>query len=181
MHDVFIGIGSNIDPAANLRVALDALGERFDLALLSSVYRSPAHGFTGDDFLNMVVGFRSKASPEIVEQDLYRIEYSGGRQRRARELSSRTLDLDLLLYGMLVDPTLKLPRDDTLQYPFVLAPFAEIAPEVVHPLSGSTMRAAWEEMSATNVSLTKLGGVGCLGSLLATDLLPTDASAAVDG
>ncbi len=175
MVDVFVGLGSNIDPARNLRQALEELSASFELAQISSVYRSPAYGFVGDHFLNMVVAFECDATPDAVEAELYRLEHKGGRRRKAGQLSARTLDLDLLLYGQMVDAARRLPRDDTLKYAFVLAPLAEIAPALVHPLTGAVMSAAWAEMSANDVALERLGDPSCLETLL-----PADAPAAVD-
>lgn len=174
--DVYVGIGSNIDPGKNLREALAAMAESFGQCRHSCVYQSPPYGFEGDDFLNMVVKFSSHVAPEIVEERLSAIEYSGGRKRNVHKSAPRTLDLDLLLYGQMVEPALRLPRDDVLRYPFVLAPLAEIAPGLEHPLTGQPMRAAWASMRTTAARIVRYGP-----SCLSDDGLPADAAAAVDG
>jgi 2-amino-4-hydroxy-6-hydroxymethyldihydropteridine diphosphokinase len=97
MPDVYVGVGSNIDAEAHLRLAVQSLSDRFGELRCSDVFRSPSFGFAGEDFLNMVVAFASEAGPEPVEQVLSGIEYAGGRMRRAARYVSRTLDLDLLL------------------------------------------------------------------------------------
>ncbi len=175
MHDVYVGLGSNIDPAGNLRSALQMLRRAFDVTAVSSVYQSPAHGFAGDDFLNMVVGLRSAALPQSIERDLGNLEHARGRQHEPGQLSSRTLDLDLLIYGHMVEPALRLPRDDTLKYPFVLAPLAEVAPALVHPLTGVHMQDAWSAMRSGASPLERLGDERWLGPPL-----PADAAATVD-
>lgn len=176
MYDVYVGIGSNIDAESNLLRAIDTLSESYRLRSMSSVYRSPAYGFEGDDFLNLVIGLRTAAPAEAIDETLSAIEYSGGRRRGGAPLGPRTLDLDLLIYAEMVRPELKLPRDDILRYPFVLAPIAEIAPRLKDPLSGREMLAAWTEMSAVVVPLERIGDVSCLRSAS-----PADTAPAVDG
>lgn len=157
VHDVYVGIGSNIDPSKHLRDALEALECHFAAPVRSSLYRSPPYGFSGADFLNMVVVFASGEGPEAVEAVLSKIESEGGRALRRQ--GSRTLDLDLLLYGQRVDARRRLPREDVLRYPFVLAPLAEIAAHVAHPVTGERFDAAWRAMAAGEPPLERLGPV----------------------
>lgn len=159
MPDVFIGAGSNIEPAHHLRLAVAALAERFGELLCSDVYRSPPYGFEGAPFLNMVIGFRTSDSPDDIERELNDIEYEGGRRRRCERFSSRTLDLDLLLYGAAVDPARRLPRVDILLYPFVLAPLVEIAPGLRHPLTGQRLDREWAARRVTVHDLERLGRI----------------------
>src|SRR5690606_30838941 len=95
MVEVYVGAGSNIEPARHLKLAAAALAERFPGLRCSDVYRSPAFGFSGAPFLNMVFAFEFTGSPDDVERELHDIEYEGGRVRRGERFSSRTLDLDL--------------------------------------------------------------------------------------
>jgi 2-amino-4-hydroxy-6-hydroxymethyldihydropteridine diphosphokinase len=159
MPDVYVGLGSNIDAEAHLRLAVQSLSERFGELRCSDVFRSPSFGFEGEDFLNMVVGFGSNAGPERVEEILSGIEYAGGRTRQAARYVSRTLDLDLLLYGEMVRARLRLPRDDVLRYPFVLAPLAQLAPALVHPVAGVRLGDAWHSMVRGPVALQRLGAL----------------------
>ena len=152
MPEVFVGLGSNIEPVRNLRWALAALGREFGKLSCSSVYRSPAFGFAGPEFLNIVVGFDTSRDVDAVEAVLSALENERGRDAADRS-GSRTLDLDLLLVGQRVDPARRLPRADVLRYPFVLAPLAEIAPGLVHPVTGMTMRAASANVAAGSLTL----------------------------
>jgi len=156
MPEVFVGFGSNIEPERHLRQALGELAGRFPGLRVSSVYRSPAYGFDGPDFLNLVVGFATGAGADAVEAVLSELENRTGRDPRCRS-GSRTLDLDLLVYGRRVDPARRLPRADVLGYPFVLAPFAEIAPDFVHPVTGTVLGRAWEALAPAAGTLTRLG------------------------
>jgi 2-amino-4-hydroxy-6-hydroxymethyldihydropteridine diphosphokinase len=156
MPEVFVGLGSNIEPEANLRWALRELTNRFGDLDRSSVYRSPAYGFEGPDFLNMVVGFATESSVDSVEAALSKLENVRGRDSADRA-GSRTLDLDLLLYGQRVDAAKRLPRMDVLSYPFVLAPLADLAPALRHPVTGDVIGEAWRRASKRVATLTVLG------------------------
>jgi 2-amino-4-hydroxy-6-hydroxymethyldihydropteridine diphosphokinase len=158
MPEVFVGLGSNIEPAANLRAALAQLRARFGELSCSSVYRSPALGFTGPEFLNMVVGFSAQVGVDELEIALSELENAGGREPGKRS-GSRTIDLDLLLFGERVDAARRLPRADVLAYPFVLAPLAEIAPDLVHPVTGIPLRRAWSGIATSVDALRRLGSL----------------------
>ena len=68
----------------------------------------------------------------------------------------RSLDLDLLLYGERVDPVQRLPRDDVLKYPFALAPLAELAAGLIHPVTGGAIGEAWRSMAEARPPLQRL-------------------------
>lgn len=147
MSRVYLGLGSNIDAEKNLRLAVRELKERFGELQLSPVYRSRPIGFQGEDFLNAVVALETSLGPDAVLGHLEEIHHVAGRRRGSHEPASRTLDIDLLLYGELVLDTagVRLPRDDVLEYGFVLRPLADLAPETVHPVTGRSLAAHWSE------------------------------------
>jgi 2-amino-4-hydroxy-6-hydroxymethyldihydropteridine diphosphokinase len=153
---VFLGLGSNIDADKNLRLAVDALRRRYGELALSPVYRSASVGFDGPDFLNLVVALEAQATPFEVLDEIERIHALAGRSRGPERYSSRPLDIDLLLYDDTVDPSppLRLPRADILEYGFVLRPLADIAPDLVHPVSGRTIGAHWREFDDASQPLT---------------------------
>ena len=140
---VFVSAGSNINPRANLKAACAALKERYPDLELSPAYESPAEGFNGPPFLNLVLSFRTKDTPEAIREVLAGLEARAGRIRSANKFSSRTLDLDLLLHGETVDASLKLPHPDIDRYAFVLRPLADLAPNLRHPIAAATLGELW--------------------------------------
>ncbi len=156
--DVYVSAGSNIDPELHLRAACQRLADSFGSLSLSSVYRTKAVGFDGDDFLNLVLSFSTDSDIHDVKATLDEIEVSAGRPRSAKSFAPRTLDLDLLLYGqeVLDEPAVRVPRADILRYAFVLAPIAELAPDLRHPVEGRTMRELWSAFAGGEQGIQRL-------------------------
>jgi 2-amino-4-hydroxy-6-hydroxymethyldihydropteridine diphosphokinase len=152
--NVYLSVGSNIEPEKYLRMACAELTADYGELEMSSVYQNPPVGFEGEDFLNMVVGFSTAEEPERIVARIARLHQQAGRVRRANPFSSRTLDLDLLLYGDLVQRRLNLPREDIEKYGFVLGPLAELAPELKHPVRGVTMRKIWADFDQEEYPMT---------------------------
>jgi 2-amino-4-hydroxy-6-hydroxymethyldihydropteridine diphosphokinase len=141
MPRVYVSIGSNVDRERNVAGAVAVLRDRFGALVCSAVYETEAVGFEGGDFYNMVVGFDTDASLEDVAEALREIEDAHGRVRGGARFSSRTLDLDILLYGDVVrhDGRFDVPRDEIPRYAFVLLPLVEIAGSFVHPETGERL------------------------------------------
>ncbi len=159
MAAVYLGIGSNIDPEENLHLGIAELRHRYGEIELSAVYRSRAVGFDGDDFLNLVARFESDDSPLSICEEVEVIHNLSGRDRSGGKWEARTLDIDLLLYNELVvdEPPVRVPRDDILKYSFVLRPMAELAPDLVHPVTGRTMLEHWQDFDAEDQPLEVVG------------------------
>ena len=150
MTVVFLGLGSNIEPEVNLRLAIAELRRRFGEVETSPVYSSAAHGFDGPEFLNLVAKIQTVVAPAALHSELEEIHAMAGRQRGCDKYFSRRLDIDLLLYGQecIDKPPLRVPRKDILEYSFVLKPLADIAPDYRHPGTGKTMAQHWCEFDS---------------------------------
>lgn len=154
MTEVFVGIGSNVEPERRVREAVARLRRRFGALRLSPVYRNPAVGFRGDDFLNLVAAFASRESAAAVHAVLDEIERQCGRVRGGPRFAPRTLDLDLLLYGDLVtDTPVRLPRPEILKYAYVLKPLVDLAPEHRHPVSHRSFAELWRDFAGKDQPL----------------------------
>lgn len=153
---VYLGLGSNLEPVQNLQLASRELRSRFSLQKISAVYRSKAMGFDAADFLNAVACIETELTPQDLCTELELIHDVAERQRGPGNYVSRTLDIDLLLYDRLVldEPPVRVPREDVLQYSFVLRPLAEIAPDYRHPVTGKSISDHWQEFDASRHPLT---------------------------
>ena len=152
MASVYLGLGSNESPKANLRLAIRELEKRYGELAISPIYRSAAIGFDGADFLNLVVCVQTEDTALAICAEIELIHNLAGRVRGSDKWKSRPLDIDLLLYNDLIDDDrpIRVPRDDILQYSFVLRPLAELAPDQVHPVTGRTMLEHWQEFDASS-------------------------------
>lgn len=145
MPRVYVSIGSNIDRETNVRTAIEQLREHFGDLTVSPVYESEAVGFAGESFYNLVVGFETGRTLAEVTATLREIESRCGRVRGERKFCDRTLDLDPLIYGDLIDhsPPHDVPRHEIDHYAFVLKPLSDIAGSERHPETGQRYADMW--------------------------------------
>ncbi len=134
---VYLSLGSNLgDRAANLRAAIRSLaGARFHVLQVSSFYETEPVGYLDQPwFLNCVVEGETTRQPlELL--DSFRSLEMVFRSKKPFPNGPRILDIDILLYGdrSLDTPELQIPHPRMLERKFVLAPLAEIAPQLQHP------------------------------------------------
>ncbi|MFQ5987427.1 MAG: 2-amino-4-hydroxy-6-hydroxymethyldihydropteridine diphosphokinase, partial [Dehalococcoidia bacterium] len=139
---VFLALGSNLgDRKANLEKALQLLGERLALERLSSLYETEPVGLEEQPlFLNAVCCVKTDVGPFQLLSLLKGVEVALGRAPSFPN-APRLIDVDILFYGNLVIETeqLAIPHPRLEERAFVLIPLAEIAPDLIHPVSGESI------------------------------------------
>jgi len=155
MAQVFISVGSNIDRNRYISAGISALDSLYSPIICSTVYESESVGFEGDNFYNLVIRFNTDSSIDEVSASLARIEDENGRDRSGPRFSSRTLDLDLLLYDdQIIDHSnLTLPRPEIYENAFVLLPLSEISNSFYDPNESKTYAQLWNEFDKTTQKL----------------------------
>jgi 2-amino-4-hydroxy-6-hydroxymethyldihydropteridine diphosphokinase len=152
---VYIAIGSNLgDRLANCGAALDRLGRLPKTALLRAsplIETAPEEGVAGGPFLNGVAELVTELPPRPLLIELQTIEAALGRATCHAPGSSRTMDLDLLLYGDLVmeEADLCIPHPRMPMRRFVLEPLAALAPGLRHPVLNVTIEELLRRLDPT--------------------------------
>src|SRR3989338_8815906 len=145
-HTVFIGIGSNLgDREKNCQPALQKIiSPHITIMTVSRWISNPALTLDSKpqpDYLNAAVQLQTTLSPQELRNFLKNIEVQLGRETSKQRWQPRTIDLDILLYDdrIVETPELTIPHPEMTKRMFVLAPLAEIAPEVIHPVLHKTI------------------------------------------
>ncbi len=155
MVDVYIGIGSNIEPEKNVHQAMVQLKRVFPSISFSRIFESASVGFEGNNFLNLVARFESEWTIEQVVNSLKDIENEMGRVRGSKKFSNRRIDIDVLLYGdQIFDSPVEIPRGEILENAYVLWPLAELAPSLKHPGSEQNYQQLWQAFDKNSQRLT---------------------------
>jgi 2-amino-4-hydroxy-6-hydroxymethyldihydropteridine diphosphokinase len=161
-YRAYLGLGSNLasaagGPAETVQAAIEALSGVGSVAARSSLYRTAPVGLRDQPyFINAVVCLETALRPELLLEELLKIERRFGRERRgAIPKGPRTLDLDLLLVAnengagvVCVSSTLTLPHPEMANRRFVLEPLAEIAPGLRHSVLDQSMTELLAELAS---------------------------------
>lgn len=140
MIDVYLDIGSNIERRKNIQSCIDILVNDFPDIKFSKAYESEALGFDGDPFINLSAHLQTDKSFTSLKRYLKTLEDKHARKRNKTKFISRTLDVDILLFGdNVLHPEYDVPRKEILKFPFVLFPLSEIANDVTHPVENKTI------------------------------------------
>ncbi|HET8816361.1 MAG TPA: 2-amino-4-hydroxy-6-hydroxymethyldihydropteridine diphosphokinase [Pseudidiomarina sp.] len=149
MPIVALGIGSNKQREYHIRAGIEGLVQAFGSSTTpvycSRVFESAAIGFSGQAFYNLVVAFESKQSCTAIQSVCKRLENEHGHRSDAPRFSPRTLDIDVLIYGALIqqDPV-QVPREEILTNAFVLWPLSEVLPTYLHPVQQLSFTELWQ-------------------------------------
>jgi 2-amino-4-hydroxy-6-hydroxymethyldihydropteridine diphosphokinase len=139
----YLALGTNLgDRQANLTAATDSLPPKVRPTRFSRVYETLPWGYLDQPlFLNQVIEVETELAPLDLLQHLKRLEEQLGRQPTFRN-GPRLIDLDILFYDDLVlgTPELVIPHPRLAERAFVLAPLAELAPDLCHPVLKRTVQ-----------------------------------------
>ena len=120
----FLSLGSNINAEANIIFAIEQLNKILADTKFSSIHKTKAEGFEGDDFLNLVVAGESELNFDQLNQKLKDIENQSGRKRDVPKFSARTLDIDIVL--QIDDDEIIYESYEIEKYSFVSEPLKEV-------------------------------------------------------
>lgn len=141
--EVYLGLGSNLgDRKANLEKALQLLGERLHIERVSSLYETEPVGHAEQPmFLNAVCCAETELGPLQLLSLIKGVEAALGRVPSFTN-GPRSIDVDILFYGDLNMETtdLTIPHPRIEERAFVLLPLLEIAPQLMHPISGESIK-----------------------------------------
>ena len=159
-HTIYLALGSNLgDRRGNLAAALQRLREVVNIEKLSSVYETEPVGYLEQPlFLNMACEGKTWLSASELLKYIKEIETAIGRQPTFRN-GPRPIDIDIILYNDLQvkQEDLILPHPRMAERAFVLTPLAEIAPEVIDPVSGNTIQQLLNAISQEGVKKVASG------------------------
>jgi 2-amino-4-hydroxy-6-hydroxymethyldihydropteridine diphosphokinase len=120
----FLSLGSNINAEANIIFAIEQLNKILINTKFSSIHKTKAEGFEGDDFLNLVVAGESDLNFDDLNEKLKDIENESGRKRDVPKFSARTLDIDIVL--QIDEDEILYESDEIEKYSFVSDPLKEV-------------------------------------------------------
>ena len=120
----FLSLGSNINAEANIIFAIEQLNKILINTKFSSIHKTKAEGFEGDDFLNLVVAGESDLNFDDLNEKLKDIENESGRKGDVPKFSARTLDIDIVL--QINEDEILYESDEIEKYSFVSEPLKEV-------------------------------------------------------
>jgi GTP cyclohydrolase-4 len=154
IHTIYLALGSNLgDRRGNLAAALQHLREIMHITHVSSVYETQPVGYLDQPhFLNIVCKGETALSAEGFLKQAKEIEAGMGRQTTFRN-GPRPIDIDILFYDdeQIAQDTITVPHPRMSERAFVLAPLAEIAPDMIDPVSGQTAQALLDAVSQKGI------------------------------
>ena len=119
-----LSLGSNINAEANIIFEIEQINKIVANTKYSSIHKTKAEGFEGDDFLNLVVAGESELSFDKLNEKLKDVENESGRKRDVPKFSARTLDIDIIL--QIDQDEILFESNEIEKYSFVSEPLKEV-------------------------------------------------------
>ena len=140
LRPTYLSLGSNQgNKLENLQQAIDLIAEKIGpITKISSIYKTESWGFKSEEFLNCCIQINTSLNPENLLKFIHEIEQSLGRNRTSETgYKARIIDIDVLLFDaeIIISKALIVPHKEMLSRKFVLIPLAEIAPNLIHPIT----------------------------------------------
>jgi deoxyguanosine kinase len=149
LRPTYLSLGSNQgNKLENLQQAVDLIAEKIGaINKISAVYKTESWGFKSDDFLNICIQISTGLNPENLLKSIHEIEFLLGRERDSEtSYKARIIDIDVLLFDteIIISKELMVPHKEMLNRKFVLVPLAEIAPNIIHPITKQRIQTCLE-------------------------------------
>lgn len=158
MTDVYLSLGSNIDPETNIIRAVIELKKSLRIRKISTVYLTAAlSGQSQPDFYNCVLLAETDSSPRELKYGLLRkIESLLGRKRVGDRYAPRTIDIDILIFGTdeMDEEGIEIPDPDIFSRPFLARGLLELSPGLILPGGNTALAEVAEELD--NASMKPL-------------------------
>lgn len=166
LRPTYLSLGSNQgNKLENLQQAVDLIAEKIGaINKISSVYKTESWGFKSDDFLNICIQISTGINPENLLKSIHEIELLLGREKTYEAgYKARIIDIDVLLFDteIIISKELMVPHKEMLNRKFVLVPLAEIAPNIIHPITKQRIQTCLENctdnspVEKTNLTLKR--------------------------
>lgn len=156
VHTIFLSLGSNLgDRLNNLQDAIRSLPPNVQPLSQSRIYETDPWGYVDQPaFLNLVIKASTELSPKKLLAFIKKMEVVLGREEAFR-YGPRLIDLDILFYDDLVldSPDLTIPHPQLTERAFVLIPLAEVAPDLIHPVTKKTIWQLKTSIATTGIKI----------------------------
>lgn len=147
LHNVYLALGANLgDKISTINEAIEAIEKQIgEVIKLSLMYKTLPQGFVSkNEFVNAACYVKTKLTPHEILETVKQIECQLGRKTKSVDgyYADRPIDIDILIYDQLIvkQHDLVIPHPLMQNRDYVLKPFAEIAPNVVHPILHKTIK-----------------------------------------
>jgi GTP cyclohydrolase IA len=164
MTEIVVALGSNIEREANIAEAIRLMRRHrgIEVERVSQVYESKAVGSDGaPDFYNAAVLARTNLDPKELRDELRKLEHALGRVRTDDRNAPRTIDLDVVYYGDLVEQLdgWEIPAPDAVTAAYIALPVADVAPTFIHPATSESLSTIAAKQSADTCGTSRVPDV----------------------